>query len=41
MNNDKIIRKNPLFEFYVENNYVIVANTDFIKVMCNQINSLI
>jgi hypothetical protein len=41
MNGDKIIRINPLFEFYVENEHVIVANADYSKVMCNQITSFI
>lgn len=26
-----VIRKNPLFEIYVENNYLIVHNTDYRK----------
>lgn len=31
---EKIIRKNPLFELYVEENHLIVNNTDYSKDNC-------
>lgn len=34
MNDDKIIRKNPLFEFYVENEHLVITNEDYIKDNC-------
>jgi len=34
MQQEKTIRKNQLFEFYVENNYVIVTNVDYPKDNC-------
>ena len=34
MKNDKIIRKNPLFEFYVENDHLVIRNDDYIKDNC-------
>lgn len=29
MTNENVIRKNPLFELYVENGYLIINNTDY------------
>jgi hypothetical protein len=41
---EKTIRKNPLFELYVENHHVIVTNDDYVKDNCiiniNTISSL-
>jgi hypothetical protein len=34
MNGDKIIRKNPLFEFYVENEHLVITNKDYVKDNC-------
>ncbi|HCQ14037.1 hypothetical protein [Flavobacterium sp.] len=34
MKNDKIIRKNPLFELYVENRHLVIRNEDYIKDNC-------
>ena len=34
MNDDKIIRKNPLFEFYVENEHLVITNEDYVKDNC-------
>ena len=34
MKNDKIIRKNPLFEFYIENSHLVIRNDDYIKDNC-------
>ncbi len=31
---EKVIRKNPLFEVYVENDFLIINNTDYIKDNC-------
>lgn len=31
---EKVIRKNPLFEIYVENDFLIVNNVDYIKDNC-------
>ncbi len=34
MENDKIIRQNPLFELYVDDNSLIVNNTNYFKDNC-------
>lgn len=34
MPQEKIIRKNPLFELFVEDNHVIVNNVDYLKDNC-------
>ncbi|WP_298137909.1 hypothetical protein [Flavobacterium sp.] len=34
MSDNKIIRKNPLFEFYVEDKHLVITNEDYIKDNC-------
>jgi hypothetical protein len=34
MQEEKIIRNHPLFEFYIENNHIIINNADYFKDNC-------
>lgn len=44
MPQEKVIRENPIFELYVEDQHVVVTNTDYVKDNCiinmNTISSL-